>query len=263
MAPSLTETAFALGLGDAVVGVTRFCDTPPCARSRTSVGGYLDPSYETVVGLEPDLVLLMQDHAEVERRLRSLGIRTVRVDQSRVPGILRSFEEIAAAAGVRPRGVTLAAAVRRRLDAVARDHTEPRPRVLVVVGREMGAGTVTSVWVAGPDTFYQDVVTLAGGDNAWTDRVAVYPEITRETLLALDPDIILDVVTADAESRGVDVAAARADWDDLGRLHAVRTGRVYVLDQGWMVIPGPRVARAVETVADLLARPPASGGAVG
>ena len=162
MAPSLTETVFALGLGDAVVGVTRFCDTPPCARSRTSVGGYLDPSYEAIVGLEPDLVLLMQDHAEVEHRLSGLGIRSVRVDQSRVAGILRSFEEIATAAGAPGRGRTLAAAVRRRLDAVADSHPEPRPSVLVVVGREVGAGTVNSVWVAGPET------TVAVGDKVVT-----------------------------------------------------------------------------------------------
>ena len=86
LAPSLTETLFALGLGDRVVGVTRFCAHPPKARELPQVGGYLDPNYEALVALEPDLVVLIPSSAETGRRLESLGIPVLPVDQHDRPG---------------------------------------------------------------------------------------------------------------------------------------------------------------------------------
>ena len=250
MAPALTETAFALGLGDRVVGVTRYCEWPPEARSLPKVGGFLDPSWEALVALRPDLVLLMQDHDTVRARLDTLGIRSLQVDQGDLDGILTSFVTIARACGVTERGEELAAEVRARLDAVASVTAGlASPRVLVVVEREVGAGPVRSVWVAGPGTFYDDLVGLAGGANAWRGTAAVlYPEVSREGLIALDPDVILDV-EAELQKRGLDRERVRAEWDGLTELRAVRDGRVAVLDEDYMVVPGPRIALAVEAMA--------------
>lgn len=249
MAPALTETAFALGLGDRVVGVTRYCEWPREARSLPKVGGFLDPSWEALVALRPDLVLLMQDHDAVRARLDTLGIRSLQVDQGDLDGILTSFVTIARACGVTERGEELAAEVRARLDAVASATAGlASPRVLVVVEREVGAGPVRSVWVAGPGTFYDDLLRLAGGVNAWRGSAAVlYPEVSREGLIALDPGVILDV-EAELQKRGLDRERVRAEWDGLTELRAVRDGRVAVLDQDYMVVPGPRIAEAVEAM---------------
>jgi iron complex transport system substrate-binding protein len=249
MAPSLTEVAFALGLGDRVVGVTSYCDHPPEARTRADVGGYLDPNWEAVVGLEPDLVLLIQDHDEAARRLFDLGIPSLQVDQSDVAGILASIRAVAAACGVPDRGDQLAERISARLAAVAaatRGRTPPR--VLVVVGRETGTGTVRSVWAAGPDTFYHDVLSLAGGLNACRETSSPYPELSREGLIHLDPDVILDI-QPELARQGVDATAALMEWHRLGELRAVREGRVHVLVDPRLEIPGPRVAEAVAVVA--------------
>ncbi len=250
MAPALTETAFALGLGDRVVGVTRYCEWPPQARSLPKVGGFLDPSWEALVALRPDLVLLMQDHDAVRARLDTLGIRSLQVDQGDLDGILTSFVTIARACGILGRGEELASEVRARLDVVASATSGfASPRVLVVVEREVGEGPVRSVWVAGPGTFYDDLVGLAGGANAWRGTAAVlYPEVSREGLIALDPDVILDV-EAELAKRGLDRERVRAEWDGLTELRAVRDGRVAVLDEDYMVVPGPRIAEAVEAMA--------------
>lgn len=250
MAPALTETAFALGLGDRVVGVTRYCEWPPEARRLPKVGGFLDPSMEALVALRPDLVLLMQDHDALRARLDGLGIRTLQVDQGDLEGILASFVAIARACGAPDRGERLAAEVRSRLDSVAAVTAKlVHPRVLVVVERELGAGPVRSVWVAGPGTFYDDLLRLAGGTNAWRGTAAVlYPEVSREGLIALDPDVILDV-EAELAKRGLDRGRVRAEWDGLSELRAVREGRVTVLDGDYMVVPGPRIAQAVEAMA--------------
>jgi len=252
MSPALTEILFALDLGERVVGVTRYCDYPPEAATRPRVGGYLDPSYEAIVALRPDLVLLQVEHGEVRTRLTSFGLDTMEVDLRRVAAVPDTIEAVARRCGVAEKGAAVAGEIRSRLEALAaKTRGLPRPRVLVAVERDLGTGTVTRVWAAGPGSFYHDVLELAGGENVITDSRLPYPEVSREGLVHLDPDVIVDVV-AEPGLRGADLASARADWGALQELRAVRTNRVVLLDQGFMVVPGPRIASVVEAVAAAL-----------
>ena len=249
LAPSLTETLFALGLGERVVGRTRFCSYPPEAQELPEVGGYLDPNYEALVSLQPDLVILMQSHIEAERRLGSLGIPVFMVDQHDVAGVLDSINAIALACGVSERGTDLRRVIEGRLEAVrTRVAGSLRPTVVLVVGHEAGEGPVRSIWAAGPDTFYNDVLRLGGGVNAVAASMVRYPELGREGLAVLDPDVVLDVV-AGLEERNLDLETLQASWRSLTELRAVREERVRILEGDFMVVPGPRLPQMVEAVA--------------
>lgn len=249
MAPSLTESLLALDLEDRIVGVTRYC---PSVDGALEVGGYYDPSYEAILSLDPDLVIVMQSHDELHRRLGDLGLDTLRVDQHDVEGILTSVQDIAIRCGVERRGRELVADLRAALDEVtAAVEGLDRPKTLVVVGREPGGGRVGTLWAAAGDTFYDDVIRLAGGVNAIPDTVIRYPELSHEGLIAVDADVVLDVV-ADGGVRGVSVEEAAADWLGLGDLRAVRNGRVHVLMEDFVVIPGPRIVSTVRTFAEHL-----------
>ena len=252
LAPSLTETLFALGVGDRVVGVTRYCAHPPEVRGLPQVGGHLDPSYEAIVSLEPDLVVLIPSSESSERRLRALGLRVLQVDQHDVNGVLASITVLAEACGVAERGAALRRGMEQRLGDLASSVAgSPRPRTVVVVGHEIGAGAVRSVWAAGPDTFYDGVLEIAGGVNAISGGVVRYPELSREGLAALDPDVVIDVVAGIA-ARGIDREEVREGWQALSELRAVREGRVRVLEGDVMVVPGPRLPQMVEAVARAL-----------
>jgi len=252
LAPSLTETLFALGLGERVVGVTRYCAHPPEALELPKIGGYLDPSYEALLSLQPDLVVLIPSNDETERRLESLGVRVLQVDQHDVDGVLESITVLAAACGVPEQGAILRASVEERLKKVAdRIAGRPRPRAVVVVGHDVGGGVVRSVWAAGPDTFYDDVLRIAGGVNGVEKGLARYPELSREGLAAVDPDVVLDVI-AGLEDRGLELREIRDSWLALVELRAVREGRVEILDGDVMVVPGPRLPEMVENIARAL-----------
>ncbi len=253
MSPALTETLFALGVGDRVVGVTRFCLFPEETLEIPKVGGYLDPNWEAIVALEPDLVVLMESHAGAESRLSGLGIRTVRVNQQNVADILASFQQLADVCGVPDRGEALRAEVEQSLERI-RSTVEGRsePRVIVSVGREPGSGRLAAIWAAGPGTFLDDALRLAGGINVVPGGVVgAYPEITTEGLLHLDPDDILDVIP-ELETSGIASDAALADWQSLEAVRAVREERVHVLGRHCLSIPGPRVAEVVEAFARAL-----------
>jgi iron complex transport system substrate-binding protein len=249
LAPSLTETLFALGVGDRVVGVTRYCAFPPEVRGLPKVGGHLDPNFEAIVSLEPDLVVLIPSGEANARRLESLGVPVLQVDQHDVESLLNSVSVLAAACGVEESGIRVRADIERRLAAVAAlVEGAPRPRTVVVVGHDIGGGVVRSVWAAGPDTFYSGVLEVAGGVNAVQGGVVQYPEISREGLATLDPDVVLDVV-AGVEERGLEMTEILTGWRQLNELRAVREDRFRVLEGDVMVVPGPRLPEMVREVA--------------
>ncbi len=249
LAPSLTETLFALGLGNRVVGVTRYCAHPSAAVNLPKVGGHLDPNFEAIVALSPDLVVAIPSSREIRQRLESFGIRVLEVDQHDVEAVLDSIVTIADACGVSERGRTLTAELRGGLERVRSIVGEsPRPRAVVVIGHQVGGGSVRSVWTAGPDTFYDGVLQIAGGVNAVGRGLARYPEMSREGLASLDPDVVLDLV-AGIEERDLDVEHIREEWERLTELRAVRENRVRVLEGDLMVVPGPRLPEMVEVIA--------------
>lgn len=250
MAPSITETLFRLGLGDRVVGVTRFCDFPPAARDLPDVGGYFDPSYETITGLEPDLVILLPDHEEMRRHLAAAGIETMVVDHATIEGICKSFRRIAAACDVPARGGDLADRVRSRLDAVAaRVAGRHRPRVLVAVGRDVYSETIREVFIAGNRGWYTELIRLAGGVNAYGGELA-FPAVSAEGILQMAPDVIIEMTGATRPD--FHKGSAMAAWEALKQVPAVREGRVHFFREDFAVIPGPRVAQLLERLARTL-----------
>lgn len=249
LAPSVTETLFALGVGDRVVGVTRYCSYPAEVLDLPRVGGHLDPNFEAIVALEPDLVLAIPSSHENRARLESLGIRVFEVDQRDVEAVLESVSTVADICGAPERGDALRSEIDRRLSAVRRIVSgAERPKTIVVVGHQTGEGAVRSVWAAGPDTFYDGVLQIAGGVNAVKSGVARYPELSREGLSSIDPDVVIDVI-AGLQKRDLTPAEVRAEWMRLSELRAVREERINVLVGDQMVVPGPRLPEMVEAVA--------------
>jgi iron complex transport system substrate-binding protein len=252
LAPSLTETLFALGLGERVVGVTRYCVYPPDAQRLPKVGGFLDPNFEAIVALEPDLVVVIPSSEATGERLEALGLAVLQVDQHDVGSLLDSISTLAEVCGVPDGGAVLRDRIVQQLAAIsAMVDRAPRPRAVVVVGHDIGGGAVRSVWAAGPDTFYDGVLEIAGGVNAVTEAVVLYPELSREGLATLDPDVVLDVI-AGIEERNLDRGEIVTGWRELTELRAVREGRVEVLEGDVMVVPGPRLPILVETIAHAL-----------
>jgi iron complex transport system substrate-binding protein len=251
LSPSITETLFAIGLGDRVAGVTRFCAFPPEARAKSKVGGFVDTNYEALVALKPDLVILLPSHEQARAYLSGLGIETLTVRNEPVGEILRTITVIGRVCGAERQADSLVTAIRSRVRAVE-EHTAglARPRVLVSVGRNAGAGAPGPVYVAGPGTYYDGLVALAGGENAYRGAAIAYPELSREGITRLDPDIIVDLIP-DLGQRGVSEQAARGDWNALRDVRAVKNGRVYVLTADYTTVPGPRFIRTLEDLARL------------
>jgi len=252
MAPSTTETLYALGLGDRVVGVTRYCTYPPETADVTKVGGFLDPNFEAIVALRPDLVIVLPVHGDTRGRLRELGIETLEVDHRTLDGILDSLNIIGNASDATPKANAILADIHARVDRVrAATAGLPKPRVLISAGRNAGAGELQEVYVAGKGQWYDDVIEMAGGVNAFENEAIQFPSLTGEGLLRLDPDVVVELIR-NLDAMDFTEADVVREWGTLPDMQAVQTGRVHVLGQDYVTIPGPRFINTVEDLARLL-----------
>ncbi len=255
-APSVTETLFALGVGDRVVGVSRFSDYPPEVQRLPKVGGYISPDIEAIARLTPDLVILqrMGGTTEVTDRLSALHIRFIEVPHRTLEDIFTEIQLIGKAVGVPDRSAALIAQIKGSLDAIrSRARTMPSPRVLVIVDRQQG--TLDDLIAVGPNNYVNQIIEIAGGTNVLArPGLPQYPRISLETVLRENPDVIIDLSgTQQSEAaRRASRAATIALWDQYHELAAVRKGHVYAGTTNSLVVPGPRTPIAAQRLFDFV-----------
>jgi len=247
--PSITETLFALDLGDRVVGVTTYCRFPAAALSLPKIGTYSKPDPEKIALLRPDLVIIHKSAAVLAGRLKALGIRYAEVNVGSLAEVYTMIEDIARAASVSNRGEKLNREIRRKLDALrAESQSKAKPRVLILVGRN--PGLLTDLVAVGHDTYLDELLEIAGGINALTATPVTYPHISLETVVRLNPDVILD--SSVMGEAGFDAVAyqvrLRQPWLTHRELTAVQAGRIFGITSESLVTPGPRVVEAVELI---------------
>ncbi len=249
LAPSVTETLYALGLGDRVVGVTRYCKYPPEAQEKTQVGGYFDPSLETIVTLRPDLVVMLVEHEESIPGLRELDFNRLVVNHKSIQGILDSIRRIGGHLGKRTEAEQIVADIEARMKGVAeRCAGLPRPRAMICVDRARGSGEIESCYVAGCDEFLHPLLVMAGGHNVFGDEPVPFPVVGAEGIVRADPEVIVELAAGQDDRK----EAILADWRSLGELSAVKNGRVHVVTENHSPVPGPRFVLLLEKLAELL-----------
>jgi len=250
--PSITETLFALGLGERVVAVSRYCRYPPEVVALPKVGTFLQPDVELIARLEPGLAIVHPDPGPsgVGRRLATLRVPFVTVEQGGLASVYSSIRIIGAAAGVSDRARALIATLQMRLDSVRAAVASRTPRkVLIIVGRR--PGTLTDLVAVGRNSYLSDLATIAGGVNVLAaDSLPQYPRISMETAIRLAPDVIIDA--GDMGDTPEDRRTRQAVTENLWKqqpLAAARAGRVHAVISDAFVVPGPRVVEAAETMA--------------
>ncbi len=252
LAPSVTETLYALGLGDRVVGVTRYCKYPPEVRGKASIGGYFDPNLEAMLALKPDLVVMLVEHRQALPGIQKLGLKTLMVCHQNIEGIIDSFRSIGRACGCAAEGQRMAEEYERRLVAIRRRTAGlRRPRVLFSIDRAPLPGRVADVYIAGADGYFDRMIALAGGENACREKRIRFPTVSPEGILAMNPEVIIDLLPNIALERR-DEKSIAADWNELAEVEAVKKHRVFVFGADYACVPGPRFIRVVEDIARAL-----------
>lgn len=240
LAPSVTETLFALGAGDEVVGVSTYCDYPPEVTKITRVGSFLTPNIEQIIALKPDVIIGVPTPGNEEpvKTLQNLGFKIVIVPADTVQQTRASIDTIARALARDADGRRLIEQFDTRLTAVQeRLRGAPLRRVLMVVGQK-------PLVAVGSGTFQDELIRMARGINVAGATRLAWPHLNLETVIAWAPQVIIDTSMGTEEN-----AQVLEFWKQFPSLPAVREQRLYAYRSYQLLRPGPRIPEALDMIA--------------
>lgn len=241
VAPSNTEILFAVGAGDRVVAVDRFSDFPPEAKTRESLGSYVKPDLEKLVAAAPDLVVATNVHTKVlVPQLEQRGIAVIVLEPRDLDGVLERILLVGRVTGTADRAGRVVRDLRTRVEAVAaKVQGAAPPTVFFEIDPKL--------YTAGPGTFIDDLIRRARGTNIAADATTKYPQLSSETVVLKDPQVI--VLADDAAGVTPDAVRARPGWQGIA---AVRTDRIATIHPDLTNRPGPRLVDGLELLAKAL-----------
>lgn len=252
LSPSNTETLFALGLGDRIVGDTNYCNYPPQAANITHVSDLVDVSEEKVMTASPDVIFAQSLTPEaVVNKLQGMGYNTIANDPSNYTQIRDVIMMMGRATGSTDNATKLWGNISARVDAVtsvtSKLNDSQKPRVLLLTGYVPGE----PIYVFGSNTYGDDLIKLSGGTDA-AGNVSSFGVMSTEAIIKDDPDIIIvpvdNIMTTTADYNAL--KNGNESW--MKGLSAVKNGKVYAVNGDIVNRPGPRVADAVENIARIV-----------
>lgn len=243
--PSITETLFALGLDEKIVGVSDYGDYPDEAKLKPSVGDYFNPSIEKIVALEPDLVLT-DGHSENIKGLESLGITYFVIDPKDIDGIFKDIELLGKITGTEGRAKKLIDDMNKRMSEIASlVEDAPRPRVFYIID----ATDLTLPWTVGPGSFADALITMAGGENAAAKAEGAWVQFSLEEVVSADPEIIMLTAKHGTAFTSPEVLDGHPVWQ---RITAVKQDRIYIIEGDLVDRTGPRIVQGLEAMAKII-----------
>lgn len=245
LAPSLTESVFALGAGDAVVATDRFSDFPAAARGREKLE-YTNPSLERLVGFQPDLVLVVTRQKTLIAEMERLGLRVLLLaEPGSIEGVYGNLRTLGTALGRPEEAERVIGAMQARIKAIS-EKLAP-----VSTGPRVFYELTPDLYTAAHNTFIGEMFRLLRAQNVAEGAPVAYPQLTLEALAAKNPEVI---ILADGKEYGTgnespETVKARPGWAEMA---AVKANRIYVIDPKLISVPGPRLVEGLEAMARVL-----------
>lgn len=254
LSPNVTEILHLLELDDRVVAVTDHCHIESLRTARPSIGTFFSPNIEQIILLKPDLVIALTSQNNVTQRLKHALKNTtfLIVQDETTSDVLASVITIGKITNTEPRAIALVQEFQQKI-ARYRALTQRcgnRPRVLCVVGHT--PGSLQQIYIAGRDTFLNELLEIVGAENVITVTSPRYPLITRETIITLNPDIIIDTAISDSATTEAIHLTMNA-WQSLPLVKAVKEKKIYIIRDKFFTIPAPdSIIRSVELLYNLI-----------
>ena len=242
LAPSVTETLFALGFGNRLMGVTTSCDYPAEALKLPKIGGFMSPSLEAIVAKRPDLVIGVSSATDPvkARELERLGLKVTLISLASLSDILSSIKSIARLMGSPQDGEKLANTIGAQVRDVKKSiELAPLRSVLFVVG-------IRPLVAVGGKNFIDELITLARGENISGSATQPWLNLPEEYVVAKAPQVIIEA------GMGTEREQSAKRWGDLKSIPAVKERRIYSYPSDKILRPGPRFGEALAELAGLI-----------
>jgi iron complex transport system substrate-binding protein len=235
LAPNLTESIFAVGAGDRLVGVTSFCNYPSEANEIQKVGDTISPNMETIIALKPNIVFV-STASQIETFTKTLENQNIAVfvtNPKNLDGVLSNLQQLGAILGTSEQAENLINDLQKRISTVkSRVKDKSQTKVFVQISRE-------PLFTIGKDSFLTELIERAGGVSVTKNVEMAYPKLSKETALALNPDAI---ILSDSEDNIEPNEVFKSSTASL-------KGRVYKINADLLSRPAPRIVDALERIA--------------
>ena len=244
LAPNITEILFSLGLDEEIVGVSIHCNYPEKAKTKVQVGSYISLDFERIISLKPDLIIATGagNTREMVERLGALGFETYVIFPRKFDDVLQSIAHLSQVVDREREGVAIVEGMRRRRQSVVElTQSLPKPKVFLQIG---DAPIVT----VGKNSFADDLIRLAGGENIAGKEKAMYPRLGMEEILKRSPEVI---IISSMNPKG-DYEKILKEWARWKTIPAVKNNRVHLMDSDLIDRPSPRIIEGLEEIARIL-----------
>lgn len=247
-APGITESLYALGLGEKVAGVTSFCAWPPQAKLKPAVAGFRDINLEAVARTGADLAILPDDMVHYRKLLENLGIAVITFEGRTLAGFLRDLRNLGSACGVPGKADALAAAFRKGLKDDGNNSGEKPAVLFALMNPDECSRPISELTILGDDGFYSELIRAAGGRNAYEGHIP-YPRLSREAIIALNPDLIV-VAVPECPDR----MAVEKNWRNVVPGMGNVNDHLLLLEDAGDTVPGPRSLATLRKLAKTIKR---------
>ncbi|OKY77507.1 MAG: ABC-type Fe(3+)-hydroxamate transport system periplasmic component [Candidatus Methanohalarchaeum thermophilum] len=237
-APSNTEILFALGQGPEIVGVTEYCDYPSEAKYKEKIGGFQNPSVEKIISMDPDVVFASTTTGEqTVEKLRNNDIPVYVSSPGSISGVIENINEIGKIVGAEDYAQNLTDDMEERIEQITNKVSDQEEKDVFYL-----MSTYGGTWTAGENTFINQLITKAGGNNI-ASELKGYKKISLSTVIQKDPDLI---ITTEHCYTNLGELKNKTGWKELT---AVQEGKLYTLEEDQLVRPGPRIIDGLAEVA--------------
>ncbi len=255
LAPSVTETLFALGLDNKIIGVTEYCDYPPKVSGLVEngeleiVGGYTSVNTEKIVGLNPDLVVTAAGVSkDTIKQLEKMGISVVGIEGENISDVMSDIRLVGRITGTPEKAQEITQNMKSNkneiLNKIENISKGEKPKVFYMVG-------ANPIYTVGPGTFIHEIINLAGGVNIAENIKMEYSSMTEEEIIDMNPDVFVIAV------HGSELPLSTVDSvkDRFEGIDAVEENSVYKLSPGKIDVfhrAGPRLIEALEKMTSIV-----------
>ncbi|RLE03149.1 MAG: hypothetical protein DRI99_05225 [Candidatus Aminicenantes bacterium] len=247
LAPNITEILFALELEDRLVAVTQFCNFPPEAQKKPHIGGYINPQLEKIISFHPDLILGFRGNPlPLIQQLQALHLPIFVLDEGHtILSLLSMIQRLGQATFQEKKAAVLMAKIKNQLEQLNQimSQTQRRPRVLLLL-----AGT--QLWTCGRDTFLNDLIARAGGENIMKHIHRAWFVAQLEDLITKNPEII--ILLAPNQTVFKQRRHALTSLPLFQQIQAVKKGNIYYLNEDLVSRLSPRIIKALYQLAQIL-----------
>lgn len=249
LSPNVTEILYGIGAWPQVIAVSEYCTYPEDVKNKPRVNGWDRTNLEQVVALKPDFVIGVEaQETFVRDKLTGLGVKSLFLKGQKLADVLNAIREIGQATGHHAAAMELASKTELEIEQVRQTVAGlTRPRVLCVVDRL--PGTIRDIYTATRGSFIDELLQIAGGDSIAPPGEQGYGKITKEAVLSLNPQVIIDMVQGSKGKFGEDPISV---WNELGEVDAVHNHRVYPMTDETVIHPSQFVGQTARTFARVL-----------